>query len=257
MGSTLSCECEWTEPQTTSNPAATQAFLKEAQRQSEESNRPRHRKAEQGWFTATFQRALANGADINGRAASKFQQDAGLTALHFVARGGRPDLVRWLLTRGADINARASDCGSTPLVFAVIAEDVEVVRSLMEAQADAEIATTTGNKPIHIARRIANPEIIELLTPKLVLQVLPFGESFDDDDESHTDGPRLSIRSLDGTIAIAIRARTIAAVQKAITAQAGLPSSNIRLERRDGGQILHTCDLPLIGIYSGPSLIRI
>ncbi len=42
----------------------------------------------------------------------------GLTPLHFAALGGSPEAVRFLLSRGANIDARTSD-KSTPLHYAV------------------------------------------------------------------------------------------------------------------------------------------
>jgi ankyrin repeat protein len=43
----------------------------------------------------------------------------GETGLHWSAVGGYPEIVRMLLTRGADVNARESGYGATPVGWAV------------------------------------------------------------------------------------------------------------------------------------------
>ncbi|KAH6683643.1 ankyrin repeat-containing domain protein [Plectosphaerella plurivora] len=62
----------------------------------------------------------------------------GLTMLHRTARLGNTTAVRFLLERGADINAR-DDAGLTALHHAVVERKLEVVRILSENGADMDI----------------------------------------------------------------------------------------------------------------------
>jgi ankyrin repeat protein len=76
---------------------------------------------------------LKAGADIDESADSGPTE--GYTCLMMAARNERPDLVRYLAERKADINARAAD-GSTALSLAVKEEDQEMVALLTELGAE-------------------------------------------------------------------------------------------------------------------------
>ena len=56
---------------------------------------------------------------------------AGYTCLMMAARNARPDLVRYLVEKGADVNARAGD-GNTPLSLATNRDDLEIITLLKE-----------------------------------------------------------------------------------------------------------------------------
>jgi len=66
---------------------------------------------------------LARGANVDESAASG--DIAGYTCLMMAARNARPDLVSYLVEKGADINARAAD-GSTPLSLATRKDNQEM-----------------------------------------------------------------------------------------------------------------------------------
>jgi hypothetical protein len=70
---------------------------------------------------------IEHGADIEARS----RIISGGTPLHRAAWGGRLEVGQYLLDRGADINARDWSL-RTPLIYAVLAGDVEFARMLLE-----------------------------------------------------------------------------------------------------------------------------
>jgi len=97
-------------------------------------------------------RAVRAGADVH--AADK----NGVTALHHAVRFRRPLAVQALIEQGADVNRACRRNGSTPLHRAVTQtgapgtagrqqEALEIVRLLLAAGADPNIANKAGKRP--------------------------------------------------------------------------------------------------------------
>jgi len=69
--------------------------------------------------------------------------------LRIAASKGREDKVRELLDEGTSLHA-ANDTGHTPLHLAALTDNVEVMRILVQKDADVDIAdTVTGFSPLH------------------------------------------------------------------------------------------------------------
>lgn len=73
---------------------------------------------------------------------------SGQTLLHYAARNGRLPTLRWLLDRGANHSAQATDTGATPLMLAAQSGAVEAVVLLLDAGADPN---TKGGHSVHRA----------------------------------------------------------------------------------------------------------
>jgi ankyrin repeat protein len=97
------------------------------------------------------------GADVNE------QDQNGVTVLIAAACRGSNQLVDILLRLGAEVNATMEASGRTALACAVMNEQIETVRLLIEAGADLEIADKQGNTPLMTAKSTGSEEIIELL----------------------------------------------------------------------------------------------
>jgi ankyrin repeat protein len=79
-------------------------------------------------------------------------------ALHYAIEGHHPEMVRWLIGIGQDVNHKA-DFGITPLMEAVEAGDLECVDALVAAGADVDHVAETGSvlgqaETAEVARRL-------------------------------------------------------------------------------------------------------
>jgi len=88
---------------------------------------------------------LADGADVNGA------QGDGSTALHWAAYREDAELVRRLLEAGADVTKRTRVGEMTPLFMAAQSGSGPAVELLLEAGADAGLASTNGTTPLMVA----------------------------------------------------------------------------------------------------------
>jgi ankyrin repeat protein len=104
---------------------------------------------------------VERGANVN-------QADAlGMTALHFAVETGKRDLLKALIARGANLNARlaqqglpfrrgdyvsrAGFGGATPFWLAAMYGDVETMRTLQAAGADWKLPSRNGTTPLMVA----------------------------------------------------------------------------------------------------------
>jgi len=68
-------------------------------------------------------------------------------------RGGHVEVVRYLLSTGADCNIAESTGGYTPLHWAASHGNLETIEALVEAGADPTVADRQGRLPIDMARK--------------------------------------------------------------------------------------------------------
>jgi len=78
------------------------------------------------------------------------RDEAGGTPLHFAAGNGRIEVVSFLISRGADVNA-ADNNARTPLHAAAAADRDEVVGLLIEQKAALDARTSEGETPLAVA----------------------------------------------------------------------------------------------------------
>jgi len=89
----------------------------------------------------------------------------GYTLLHKAAYNNRLNVVEFLLSKGADINALSSS-GSTPLHGAASYGHIEVVRFLLDKGASPDIVNSGGYTPLLGASTSNHGEIVRLLVEK-------------------------------------------------------------------------------------------
>uniref|UniRef100_A0A7S4KPP2 Uncharacterized protein n=2 Tax=Guillardia theta TaxID=55529 RepID=A0A7S4KPP2_GUITH len=101
----------------------------------------------------TFVKTLKDLSSINKLTVAgeglQASNEFGETYLHFAAFTGRPDLVKWLLDKGAQCDARDNK-GRTPLARCA-SGDVECVKILIQRGADVDLADNEGITPLHYA----------------------------------------------------------------------------------------------------------
>jgi ankyrin repeat protein len=105
------------------------------------------------------------GADVAHRAKASGLE---LSPLHLATAGGHGDLVRLLVARGADINARDAE-QATALMWA-INQQPAVALQLVQMGADPDIASNTGDTPRALAEQRKMTALIEAIAAQRAKQ---------------------------------------------------------------------------------------
>jgi ankyrin repeat protein len=100
---------------------------------------------------------VEQGIDVDSR------DSEGRTALYYAAMQGKRDLVEFLLSRGANVNAKDKDYGFTPLHHAVGGGHKDVVELLIAKGADVNATDKHGWTPLDSSVYGGNTDIPELL----------------------------------------------------------------------------------------------
>ena len=79
------------------------------------------------------------------------EDEHGTTPLQYAAFRGHYDLCKLLIERGANVNAKSHDQGYSALMFAAISNHVQVVRLLLDYDADPDYTNTIGRTAAQMA----------------------------------------------------------------------------------------------------------
>ena len=90
------------------------------------------------------------------------KDDYGRTPLMCVSRHGHPDVIRYLLDRGADFEAKDNN-GSTPLMCASLYGKIDMVRYLMDYGADLEAKGDKGNTFLYYLGKDQKEEVEKII----------------------------------------------------------------------------------------------
>ena len=81
-------------------------------------------------------------------------------------RSGDLQAVKEQLANGVDINAGDNEFGVTALAWAALLDDMEIAKFLIEKGADVNAKSRDGSTPLHSAAFLGHAEIAELLIQK-------------------------------------------------------------------------------------------
>ena len=87
----------------------------------------------------------------------------GETPVMTCARSGNAEAVRMLVVRGADVNANEPAQHQTAAMWAAAERHTQVLRTLIEVNADLKAHTKTGFTPLHFAARVGDVESARIL----------------------------------------------------------------------------------------------
>jgi ankyrin repeat protein/tetratricopeptide (TPR) repeat protein len=105
---------------------------------------------------------LANGADVNAQNPSSRNSNVSDTALHAAVNGGNKAMVKLLIDRGAQVDARDGS-NETPLHVAAGKGFKAIAELLLDAKADVNAKAYDGTTPLHEAVRQGFRNVAELL----------------------------------------------------------------------------------------------
>lgn len=100
---------------------------------------------------------LSKGVNINARV------DMGMTPLYLAINNGQTDVVKFLLSKGADLNIPGGRSERTPLQRAAGKGRKEIVLILLKHGADVNSRSKIGWTPLHSASEAGNKDVIEIL----------------------------------------------------------------------------------------------
>jgi len=103
---------------------------------------------------------LTGGEDVNGA------QGDGMTALHWAARHDDVDLIRMLLSAGANVRAATRLGSYTPLLMASQQGNAGAIEALLAGGADVKGTTASGTTPLMLASAAGQAQALNVLLAK-------------------------------------------------------------------------------------------
>ncbi len=100
---------------------------------------------------------LDAGMDVNSR------DSAGTPMLCIAARSGRKNMIEWLVSKGADVDAVSEDRGYSPVMDAVWKSSPEIVELLIKLGANLNFVSNDGQTALILATGASNVRICEML----------------------------------------------------------------------------------------------
>src|SRR5262249_40402351 len=88
----------------------------------------------------------------------------GVRPLHFASFGGKTEVAKLLLAKGAVLDERARNkFDNTALQTGLLCGEAETVKLLLDKGANPNVRQNEGFAPLHIAAELGRPDLVELL----------------------------------------------------------------------------------------------
>ena len=150
-----------------------------------------------------LQAMLRRGADPNWRPGSSWNRATRSHLMRAVA-AGHDECVQLLLAAGARPDMPTGSTELTPLIQAVLDENLELVQTLVQEGADLEMATTDGRTPLMYAVQSGRLDLVKVLleagaNPSATTRWGSAGRSVMDLARQALGARQRAVRLLDGT----------------------------------------------------------
>ncbi|RNA17077.1 ankyrin repeat and MYND domain-containing 2 [Brachionus plicatilis] len=116
--------------------------------------------------------------------------DHGTTPLQYAAFRGHEDICRLLISKGADVNAKTQDQGYSALMFAAIANKVNIVSLLLDNNADTEYTNVIGRTAAQMASFVNSNESVNIINSYISKESLEYYTECHSIDEKEPKLPR-------------------------------------------------------------------
>ena len=102
---------------------------------------------------------LDAGFSVNSR------NNTGIPLLNIAARTrtGNPEVIRYLIAAGADVNLLAEDRGTTALIDSVMAQNLDIMDDLIKAGTDLNVKDKNGQTALIVAAGASREKMVEIL----------------------------------------------------------------------------------------------
>ncbi len=120
---------------------------------------------------ARVTKLLEQGADVNAGGPAAGNVPAGCAALMLAAARNHEDMVKFLLSRGADPN-QSDQGGGTALIYASWKGYKDTVSVLLVAGADPDATTRDGRSALSVARQSGHNEVVTILESATKARIL-------------------------------------------------------------------------------------
>ena len=111
-------------------------------------------------YTSIASMLVANGADVN------VQKNTLSSPLVIATKNGDKEVADVLLANGADVHQKAGPIGAPLLSWAILSANTDLVKDLLSHGADINATTDNNSTPLHIAAGNGNDEVLSLLITK-------------------------------------------------------------------------------------------
>jgi hypothetical protein len=93
------------------------------------------------------------------------RNNAGIPLLNIAARTrtGNPEVIRFLIAAGADVNLLAEDRGTTALIDSVMAQNLDIMDDLIKAGTDLNVKDKNGQTALIVAAGASREKMVEIL----------------------------------------------------------------------------------------------